>query len=271
MINLQPRRIQRLGWKPDLPDHRDFIFKPGMDAKSVPGTHSLVPLMPPIFDQMQLGSCTGNGWARIMQYMAMQEGELAATDFLSRLFIYYYERVIENSVGEDAGAEIRDGAKVVANYGAPPESLWPYSDANPGPFSQEPPQSVQDAAKKLEALQYQRVQVGGPGAPMRSAIAEGYPIVIGFPVPDYFENPSVWDPSSGQPLPVPGPNANIIGGHCVVLTGYDFTGRNFPPYFEADNSWGPGWGMGGRFRFHYRWFLPDESQAGDMWIVKKTS
>jgi hypothetical protein len=36
----------------------------------------------------------------------------------TRLFIYYNERVIEGTVNEDAGAEIRDGIKSVVNLGA---------------------------------------------------------------------------------------------------------------------------------------------------------
>ena len=47
----------------------------------------------------------------------------------SRLFIYYNERVIEGTVGSDAGAQIRDGIKVVAKQGVPPETDWPYDIA----------------------------------------------------------------------------------------------------------------------------------------------
>ena len=263
-----PRKIKRYGWRPDTPDLRDHIFKPELDQLSVPGSVDLTPEMPPIYDQMQLGSCTGNGWARIMEYMGIKDG-VAGTVTPSRLFIYYYERVLEGTPGSDSGAEIRDGAKVVATQGAPPETLWPYSDQDPGPYQQEPSTEAQTAAKKFEALDYQRVQVGGPGAPMRSAIAQGFPIVLGFMVPDYFEQG--WDPTT-VPLPVPTASANIIGGHCVVLSGYDFTMQRFKvPVFKADNSWGASWGESGRFYFDYRWFTSSETNAGDMWIVKKVS
>jgi C1A family cysteine protease len=258
------RKIKGYGWKPDIPDHRDRIFNRENKLQpwwAIPKTVDLTSHMPPVYDQGQLGSCTGNGWAAVMEYMAARQGE--PMDTPSRLFIYYEERVIEGSVDQDAGAEIRDGAKVVANKGVPPETDWPYDI---GKFADKPPQQAYTDALKHEALVYKRVQVG-PGAPMRNALAAGFPIVIGFSVPDYFEGS--WDPTS-TPLPVPGPDANIIGGHCVVLAGYDFSETRFKqPAFLARNSWGSSWGDSGYFWFDWRWFTADESMASDMWIVEK--
>jgi len=48
----------------------------------------------------------------------------------SRLFIYYNERVMEHTVSQDAGAQIRDGIKSVNHIGACPETDWPYVIAN---------------------------------------------------------------------------------------------------------------------------------------------
>jgi C1A family cysteine protease len=268
---LASRRIKRYGWRPDLPDHRDRIFnleESIQKAHALPGKVDLSPQMPPIYDQGQLGSCTGNGVARVLEYESIRQGEPAATP--SRLFIYYNERVIEGTVNTDSGAQIRDGIKVVATEGAPPETEWPYSDADPGRFQEKPPAKVYADATKHEALIYQRIVVGGPGAPMRTALASGYAIVFGFSVPAYFEpGGGNWDPTS-QPLPLPGPNDQIIGGHCVVVTGYDFTCSRFArPAFQCDNSWGTSWGMNGRFWMDYDWFDPNRALASDLWVIKK--
>ena len=116
------------GWKPDTPDSRDRQFAPALD----PATTALPPSvdlrganMPDVYDQGQLGSCTGNAWAALMQFERRRLGH--TPDFVpARLFVYYEERVIEHSVGRDSGAQLRDGAKVLAGYGAPPETDWPY-------------------------------------------------------------------------------------------------------------------------------------------------
>lgn len=263
------RQVKRFGYIPDLGDHRDHLFTDVRGPDQVPRSFDLWPDMPECYDQGQLGSCTGNGWARVMEKMEKTDGRVSGTP--SRLFIYYYERVLNGTVDQDSGAQIRDGAKVVSTQGVPPETDWAY-DINR--FAEEPPSGAVDDAQKEKALEYLRIQIGGPGAPMRSAVSQGYPIVFGFPVPDYFEDPSVWDPAT-QALPVPGANVNWIGGHCVTVTGYDFTEKVYPvPVFICDNSWGPGWGKGGRFAMDFRWFTRDNSPnplASDLWIVKKVS
>ena len=105
--------------------------------------------------------------------------------------------------------------------------------------------------------------VGGPGAPMRTALRNKQAIAFGFPVPDYFEDPTVWDPSSGEPLPLPGPFAKYIGGHCVAVVAYDFSTDK--PFFTCENSWGQMWGMAGRFNMDARWF---SSLASDLWVIE---
>lgn len=258
---------RRYGWKASLPDHRDLIYNNRnlvAAGHEVPPKWDLTAQMPPIYDQGQLGSCTGNGWARVMEYREIVQGEGAATP--SRLFIYYNERLLEGDpVDQDTGAQVRTGAKVVATVGAPPETDWPYIITR---FAERPPESAYADAKKHEALEYQRIIVGPPGAPMRTAISSGLPIVFGFSVPDYFE--AGWDFST--PLPVPGPTTSIIGGHCVVICGYDFTCTRFAtPAFLCANSWGANWGLNGYFWMEHHWFNPVPGLATDLWVVKQTT
>ncbi len=264
-----PRRIKRYGWRPDLPDPRDRIYNLEESialGAALPSQADLGAHMPPIYDQGQLGSCTANGIGACLEYEAMRQGEATVTP--SRLFIYYNERAVEGTVNSDSGAQIRDGIKVVASQGAPPESGWPYSDADPGPFQHKPPANVYADAVKHEALVYQRILLGGPGAPIRSAVAAGHPIVFGFSVPAYFEDGS-WDPAH-QSLRVPGPNDTYIGGHCVVITGYDFTRSRFPNNsLKVRNSWGSNWGMNGHYWMDAAWFDPHAGLVDDLWIITR--
>ncbi len=77
----------------------------------------LRPECPSVYDQGQLGSCTGNGIAGAIEFDQKKQGTAEYTP--SRLFIYYNERVIEGTVNQDAGAQIRDGIKAVVKLGAP--------------------------------------------------------------------------------------------------------------------------------------------------------
>lgn len=260
------RSISRHGWIPDLPDHRDRIYNLEeniLAAHQLPGKVDLSPQMPPIVDQGQLGSCVGNGVARCLEYEAARQGEPMVTP--SRLFIYYGARAIEGTVGQDAGAQIRDGIKVVASDGTPPETDWPYDISQ---FAVKPSAEAYVAATGHEAIQYRSIVVNGPGAPMRTALAAGLPIVFGFSVPASFEDGS-WNPAT-SPLPLPGPADQIIGGHCVVITGYDFTCTKFAvPAFQCDNSWGADWGTAGRFWMAWDWFDPWRGLASDLWVIER--
>jgi C1A family cysteine protease len=77
------RTIQRFGWKPSLPDFRDLQADTaglGIQAEVDPR-----PRMPRPYDQLQLGSCTGNAYGRdgfkaLMNFGAPPEKDIPYTD-----------------------------------------------------------------------------------------------------------------------------------------------------------------------------------------------
>src|SRR5882672_10147726 len=119
-------KTHRFGWTPDTPDQSDFLFKVPrrfQDTGNLPDAMDLTPLMPPVWDQGNAGSCTANALGAAYEYLSMKQGD----DFMpSRLFIYYNERVIEGTVKSDSGAMIRDGIKTLAKQGVATEAAWPY-------------------------------------------------------------------------------------------------------------------------------------------------
>ncbi|MFK5151069.1 hypothetical protein ACI4CU_27295, partial [Klebsiella pneumoniae] len=119
MDNVQPARIY--GWKPDLPDHRDFKFVPDpVSAQSLPASIDWTAKCPPVYDQGQLGSCTGNAIAAAIQFDQLVNHNKYQFE-PSRLFIHYGERSLEGTISSDSGAMIRDGIKVCAATGCCPE------------------------------------------------------------------------------------------------------------------------------------------------------
>ncbi|ALO66520.1 peptidase C1 [Arthrobacter alpinus] len=252
------RTNSRYGWIPDLPDQRDFQFAaPVAVQASLPPSVDLRPACPPVYDQGQLGSCTGNGIAGVLQFMAMKEGQ-ADTSTPSRLFIYYNERVIEGTVDSDSGAQIRDGIKSVASIGACDETLWPYTITK---FAKKPLAKCYTAAKKNRAISYSRVSQSL--STMKGALASGFPVVFGFTVYDSFESADV---ARTGVVPMPATSESVLGGHCVVAVGYDDASQSF----TIRNSWGTGWGMAGYATMPYGYLL-DRSLASDFWCVRSTS
>ena len=256
---ITPRKIRHFGWVPDLPDHRDKMYSaPLAHLGTLPTSVDLRPGCPAeLYDQGQLGSCTANAIAAAIEFDQMKQG-VGDVFTPSRLFIYYNERVIEHTVNEDAGAMIRDGIKSVNKAGAPHEKLWPYSDANPGPFSKKPSAAAYTDARKHPVLLYQRLTQAE--SQLKGCLASGYPFVLGITVYESFETEAV--AKTGK-VPMPKPKEKQLGGHAILAVGYDDRQRRF----TIRNSWGAGWGMKGYFTIPYD-YVTDSSLADDFWTIR---
>lgn len=253
------RRVARFGWIPDLPDHRDLLFSaPPTILRKLPRKIDLTTKCPPVFDQGEIGSCTANAIGAAIEFDQLKQ---RLRSFIpSRLFIYYNERAMENTINEDSGAMIRDGIKSVAHQGACPEKMWPH---DPSPFppnphlTKKPARTCYQEALKHTAVQYQRVSRNL--SQMKGCLASGYPFVIGFTVYDSFESDEV--ARTGK-VPMPLPREHVLGGHAVLVVGYD-DGQDC---FRMRNSWGTKWGMKGYFTMPYTYLL-DENLSDDFWQI----
>ena len=249
------------GWIPDLPDHRDRKF-----SLLPPSTVDL-PLQfdvrdgqkfpfPPVYDQGLLGSCTANAIAGAFEFELLKQG---LKDFTpSRLFIYYNERIIENSVNTDAGAEIRNGIKAVALQGVCDEKEWPYVISE---FTKKPYESCY--LKGLTNLATSYYRIDQDINQMKRCLADGYPFVFGFSVFPSFESARVTETGIVN-MPLLG--ESVMDGHAVMAVGYDDTQKRF----IVRNSWGPVWGMQGYFTIPYDYLIND-GLAGDFWTIRLVS
>jgi C1A family cysteine protease/GH25 family lysozyme M1 (1,4-beta-N-acetylmuramidase) len=259
------RKTARYGWKPDLPDQRDYSYAvPAHVIQNIPRNVDLRSQCPPVYDQGQIGSCTANAIAAALEFDMMKQKIGSFTP--SRLFIYYNERSMEGHVGSDSGAFIRDGIKSVANLGDCPESQWPY-DGSPaqgdGTFppgakaAARPDQRCFDIAIGHRALTYQSVNRNL--ADMKGCLASGYPFVFGFTVYESFESAEVGNTGI---VPMPTAGESIVGGHAVLAVGYDDESR----IVICRNSWGDKWGAKGYFYMPYAYLL-DDNLADDFWTI----
>jgi C1A family cysteine protease len=242
----------------DNPDARDILYAaPVMSLiNGLPPAVDLRPQCPPVYDQGQLGSCTGNGIAAAIEFDQMKQKQPVFAP--SRLFIYYNERVMEGTVNSDAGAQIRDGIKSVATLGAAPETDWPYDISK---FTKRPPAKAYADAKKDLVSSYSRVaQVLNQ---MQGCLAEGYPFVLGITVYESFESDAV---AKSGVVPMPAQDEKVIGGHCIVAVGYNSNKR----VFILRNSWGTGWGMKGYFTMPFEYLL-DSRLASDLWTIRSVA
>jgi len=244
------------GWTPDKHDERDYPYRPKR-RKSGSRRKDLRPVCPPMYNQRKLGSCTGNGVGKVYHFDELKQG-LADAFMPSRLFIYWNERFIDGTVNKDAGSEIRTGIKTIAKQGVCSEAMWPYFTTK---FRVKPSPECYKEALKHRAVTYMRVQQDLDH--LKACLDEGYPIVFGFNVFASFMSKAV--AKTGM-VPMPKPKEKNVGGHCVVIVGYD----DDMQCFIVCNSWGEEWGDKGYCYMPYA-YITNKKLADDFWTVRLVS
>jgi len=275
----------KLGWLRDLPDLRDF--DPGDASKVIAGvrsakqkvvaeylerrTRSIVaeagkPFVDlsggfsPIEDQGNLGSCTANAGVGLLEYYERR----AFGSFIdaSRLFLYKVTRNLLGWTG-DTGAYLRSTMKAMALFGITPEERMPYDVSK---FEDEPSAFDYAYASNYQSLSYFRLDQPGMQPKqvldrVKAYAAAGFPSMFGFTVYNYGN-------AAGE-FAFPGPTDKAIGGHAIVVVGYDDNRKigTTTGALKIRNSWGTAWGDQG-----YGW-LPYEyvvhGLAVDFWSLFK--
>lgn len=243
------KRVYNL--KIDRKPKSELKFKVFKELASLPNSVDLRSKMPQICDQGSLGSCTANAIGGCFDYVDQ-------TSFIpSRLFIYYNERVMENSVSDDAGAQISDGIKSLQIYGVCDENQWAYDISK---FADKPPAECYTSALQHKALTVSNIQQNLTA--MQTCLASGFPFVVGISVYESFESQAV-----AQTGTVPMPDINkekLLGGHAICCVGYDNSNNTW----IMRNSWGVDWGNKGYFTLPYAYLL-DQNLSSDLWNITK--
>lgn len=242
----------KYGWKPDLPDYRDFKYMVTAPIE-LPQIIDLRSKCSKIENQSVVGSCTANALVGNLEYLE----NLSQSDFvdLSRLFVYYNERALENSVDSDSGAQLRDGIKSLASQGVCSEDIWPYI---PHAFANRPTDQCYQEALNRKISLYLRLNSLND---MLKCLTEGYPFVFGFSVYNYFESQEM---AVTGILKMPLQSDRLLGGHAVTGVGFDQSTK----MLLVRNSWGESWGIDGYFWMPFE-YVENRDLSDDFWTIRK--
>jgi len=246
----QPKR--KYLWKRQKHDSRDkhnFFY---IDVNK--DTIDLRSNCPEVYNQGDIGSCTANAICGAYEYDYMKKYK--KDNFKpSRLFLYYNERDMENSVHSDSGAQIRDGMKSINKVGVCSEDEWSYDTSK---FADKPSEQCYKDAITHESIFYGSLKQTLDQ--LQSCLLSGLPFVFGFAVYKSFETKEV---AKTGIMIMPTENDTQLGGHAVMAVGYD----NKKKVFIIRNSWGSKWGDKGYFYMPYDYIL-DNKLCSDFWVMK---
>lgn len=216
-------------------------------TEHLPSLVDLRPNMPPVMDQGDVGSCTACAVSAAFQFCDPSWSG-------SVLFLYYNTRLLDNATEFDNGSTLSQSVNAAHLYGLCSSGRWPY---NTSLWRNQPNVECYVEGLKHQTLSYSHVDQSE--AQMKGCLASGFPFVIGFYVYESFESPSV--EASGN-VPMPQAGERVLGGHAIVVVGYDDTRQ----VWICRNSWGPNWGDAGYFYMPYA-YLDSENLATDVWRI----
>ncbi len=234
------------------PDTRDFKLA-RFEEEKIPSCVDHRDLCPPVFDQGELGSCTAN--AGIAARM-MLTGISAP---LSRLFLYYQERVIEGTAYQDSGAEMRDICKALTDAGVCEEKYFPYNTAR---FAKKPSCIAARNAMKYKIGSYATFdgdKIDDVKQIKQYLALRGPSVLIGIDVYESFEGDDV--ARTGVMSMPDVSKEQLLGGHAVLIVGYDDSKETL----IVRNSWGESWGDKGCFYMPYNYV--EKGYAFDSWTI----
>ena len=230
-----------------LPDENLRFAPMAAIISKLPKSIDLRKRMPPVYDQGSLGSCTAMVFVASIQF-------LDPTFFGSRLFLYYNTRAIQDSVNIDSGATLADCIDTLEQNGVCSESIWPYIINK---FKNRPPPLCYKNALLHKVLSASNIK--GNASSIKQSLVNNHPVACGIAVFSSFESKSVTNTGI---VPMPKSGEQLLGGHAVLIVGYDDSKQ----WWIVRNCWGPKWGAKGYFFLPYA-YLANRNYCTELWNI----
>lgn len=198
----------------------------------------LTPLCTPVRNQGQEGACSGFATAALKEVdcAVWGGGTTPLGEYLSPAYLYARTRRLEGTWPADSGCSLADELSTLTNYGVCPETFLPY---DPGQAGQWPTPDCDVAAVAYRCGDPIQVDFSVRDA-VKAMLSANRAVAIGFEVPTSFETTG-----ADGIVPDEQPGEAMLGGHAVLVVGYDATG------WLVRNSWGCNWARGGYCTMKY--------------------
>lgn len=209
----------------------------------------LAPDFTPVKDQGDIGSCSVFAVTAVFEYIMKKNKH---TDFdLSERFVYYNVRC-DNNGSDSEGSALSNVIESMAKEGICLEKHCPY---DPDHYNDTPtPEAYEDGKGRtiVKAMNIPVTEdVDSNVGLMRTAIAEGYPVIFGLKVFDGFSKNRGF-------VPMPDEKSTEDGFHAMVVVGFDDDSM----LFKVRNSWGTDFGKKGYCFIPYAYLAQKQYLSG---------
>ena len=204
-----------------------------------------------IRNQGEEGACASFATVAVFEYFQHRYG-IKDNQNMSPAFAYYNARMRGGNTVPGNGSSISDNIEAMHDLGVCHESLWEYNHNN---IDQKPSDEAFLDAKSQTIIKALNVQIDeNPDKTLRnmkSALCDGYPVLISLKVYNSFSAPHGIVP---HPTDEDIKSADKDARHALVLCGYSDEHR----FFIARNSWGKQFGDKGYCYIPYSYICDRE-------------
>lgn len=244
-------------------------YKPVKLMEKLPASHSLESHIPDVYDQGKIGACVAHTMAQALRVVLNHTHSQRYLSSVrssglfnpSRLYIYFNARKeLGEDTSKDAGSTNYGGIMALKDYKAPEESLWPYETKL---VTQRPSHDAYVKAALRTVFEYS--EVDGTLHSLKDSINHGKPVTAGVIITPSFVKSGLNGGSGNVPLPDL-EREEVLGGHSILLVGYDDASRTF----TFVNHWGTKWGKNGFGTLPYDFITNGElCLSGDFYAIEK--
>lgn len=239
---------QRCSVVPDPPDRRDWIVEaahPSIPSISepLPSNKDYSGQTPVVEDQGDYGSCVG--WATVRGLREWMYRKTTHKDVrLSVRFVWMAAKETDNfeinTFVANAGTSLKTGFKVLQKYGVPEEKYYPYDKDLISFTSLRQKHEFFYNSTKYRIFNYYMLSTNQA---RRLHLANVGPFVATVPIDRN------WMRIGADGIVPDADDEPILGGHALLIVGYDDRTR----MFKFKNSWGSAWGNKGFGYFSYKY------------------
>lgn len=240
----------------------------GKKYNEIPIRVSLKDFCPTPGDQGENGSCVGwaVGYSGLTICNAVKDDLTNQTEINKRAksASYIYNQILDEGDDCTAGARMTDALILLKEKG---DCLASQFDGMTNDCNDTPNQALHETAEQFKIKDYAAVFSYLEDAKVkidktRKSLIAKKPVIIGMNI-----TPSFWNIEQGQQIWEIGDDEEIIGGHAMVVVGYDEVLKSF----ELMNSWGANFGDGGFVWVSYDDFAKNTKYGFEIILDDKTT
>ena len=249
-----------------LPAHRYagvHDLKMNLEQGELPAKADLSRLSPEIYAQGDLGSCVSNSLSMAWRMTRLAHNDksyvrIVVTGYKdmrpSRLYVYFNAKMIEGTpVRSDTGCTVHGALLGVGKNRTCDEEKWGYEMGN---FGVQPSLEAYVNASNHSEMSYNKIIHTLDS--LKYSISQGKPVMFGAVI---FKSCKTRKVMHSGMIPTPVAVLDMpLGGHCMLIVGYDDEKK----LFKIQNSWGKIWGDSGFGYMGYEYIL-NKNFCGDFW------